>query len=407
MLSISPTTARRLAITKQRLAGPQPDGGKDGMLSVMRSLGCIQLDPINVVARNPLLVLWSRLGEYDLASLESLLWDDKHLFEYWAHAASIVLSEDFPLYQPRMVHFAVGDGRWHQRVQDWFEANNSLRQFILSEMGHRGPLYIDQIDYQGKVVDWESSGWTHSRNLSMMLTFLWERGEIMVTNRVGAGFGLKKQWGLAADHLPQWHGHELWTPAEVTYHAAQRALRSLGVGTAGHIVDHFIRGRYHGLEEALTRLQQENRIVPVEMVEDGRVWKGDWFIHSQDIPLLDKLQGSGWQPRTTLLSPFDNLYCDRQRSEQLFNFSYRSEIYVPEGKRQYGYYVMPLLHGDRLVGRLDPKLERKQKRLIINAVHWEPGTAVTAELTNELKHAVERLARFVGAADVTYAAPLT
>ncbi len=406
MLQITPTTARRLAINKQRLAGPQPDAGKEGMLSVMRSLGCVQLDPINVVARNPLLVLWSRLGGYELATLEALLWRDKMLFEYWAHAASIVLTDDFPLYQPRMVHFASGEGRWQKRVQDWFKANQSLRQYVLDEMEHRGPLYIDQLDFQGEVVDWESTGWTHSRNLPMMLTFLWERGEIMVTNRQGAGFGLRKQWGLAVDHLPQWNDHEAWTPAEVTYHAAQRALRSLGIGTAGQITNHFIRGRYDGLEGTLRRLLQEQLIMPVQLSESGQTWPGEWYIHAEDIPLLDQLQGGSWQPRTTLLSPFDNLHCDRTRAEQLFDFSYRSEIYVPKAKRQYGYYVMPILHGDRLVGRLDPKLDRKKKLLLINAVHWEPSTTMTAELINGLRSAVEGLAQFLGARDIAYESPL-
>ncbi|MCP4428612.1 MAG: hypothetical protein GY803_29350, partial [Chloroflexi bacterium] len=226
------------AVTSQKLSGPQ----ETAVLPLIHQINCLQIDPLNVVARSPLLVLWSRLGNYATTAFETLLWDEKSLFEYWAHAASIVLSDDYPLHQPRMVDYARGDSKWERKVQDWLEVNQPFRRYILDELAERGPLQANEME--NRIVEpWPSSGWTNNRNVTIMLTFLWERGEIMVSHRFGNGFGLKKQWALAERHLPQWAPHELWPQERVVYEAAQKSLRALGVGTAKHIENHFIRGR--------------------------------------------------------------------------------------------------------------------------------------------------------------------
>jgi len=400
--SISPQLARRLTVASQLLDGRPPAADKNAILSTIRRLGCVQLDPINVVARSPLLVLWSRLGHYSLADLESLLWEEKALFEYWAHAASIVLTGDFPLYLPRMRQFARGGGRWEKRVLNWIEANRPFRQAILRELAERGPLFTSEIESRNVVVPWQSGGWTNSRNITVMLAFLWEQGEIMVTRRQGRGFGLKKQWGLLAHHLPQWAGQKPWPERQVVTLAAQKALRALGVGTAAHIKHHFIRGRYPGLDDVLAELERDGLVLRVSVAEEGRSWPGPWYIHADHLPLLEQIESGEWQPRTTLLSPFDNLICDRQRTELLFDFSYRSEIYTPKAKRQYGYYVMPILHGDRLIGRIDPKLDRKQKVLHVHAIHLEPEVTVTAEMWRAIRQAITDLAHFLNAEAVEY-----
>src|SRR5207253_2015411 len=132
------------------------------------------------------------------------------------------------------------------------------------------------------------------------------------------------------------------------------------------------RGRYPGLDGALAELEAEGRIVRVRIAGEGRAWPGVWYVHADDLPLLDRLAAGEWQPRTTLLSPLDNLICDRARTEALFDFAFRMEIYVPRDQRRYGYYVLPILHGDRLIGRIDPAMDRAHGRLTINAVHAEP-----------------------------------
>ncbi|MCP4424240.1 MAG: hypothetical protein GY803_07110, partial [Chloroflexi bacterium] len=231
---------------------------------------------------------------------------------------------------------------------------------------------------------------------------LLELGEIMVSRRFGNGFGLKKQWALAERHLPQWADHELWPQERVVYEAAQKSLRALGVGTAKHIENHFIRKRYPGLVDVLAQLERDGRIHPISISENGQTLPGDYYIHDETLPLLEQLQAGDWQPRTTLLSPFDNLICDRKRAETLFNFHYRSEIYTPKAKRKYGYYVMPILHGEQLIGRIDPKLDRKTQTLHIYAIHAEPEMPQSLAVKEAITRAIEELAQFLGAKNIVY-----
>jgi uncharacterized protein YcaQ len=393
--------ARRLAIRAQGLERLPVTSDKAQMLSVIRQLGCLQIDPLNVVARSPLLVLWSRLGNYDVGDLESLLWEDRLLFEYWAHAASLVLVEDFPIFQQQMRNFGRGDGKWGRRVRDWMEINEPFRQYIMSEMAERGPLYAQEIEDRS-IEPWQSSGWTNTRNVSTMLGLMWEQGDITVTRRQGAGFGLKKQWGLLEQHMPDWRDVPRMSQGEVVRSAAQKSLKALGVATEKQIQNHYIRGGYPELAKVLEELRREGRIQRVTIGENGKQWSDDWYIHVDTLPDLDDLQNNGRQARTTLLSPFDNLIADRERTEWLFDFHYRSEIYTPKAKRKYGYYVLPILSGDRLIGRIDPKMDRKTKTLHVYAVHHEPGGTDSMEVARDIAGAVEQLGRFLGAKQIRY-----
>jgi hypothetical protein len=180
----------------------------------------------------------------------------------------------------------------------------------------------------------------------------------------------------------------------------QRSLRALGVARPSHIKQHFIRGSYPKLAEVLAELEADGRITRVNIQEDGKVWPSPWYIYTDDLPLLDRLEE--WKPRTTLLSPFDNLVSDRQRTEQLFGFKFRVEIYVPKHKRQHGYYVMPILHGDRLIGRIDPVMDRTRQRLTINAVYAEPDAPTTTETARQIAQAINELGSFLGAEEIVY-----
>lgn len=393
-LTLTPTQARRLAITRQRLAGPPPAPTRDGILELFRNLGCVQIDPIRAVERTQYLVLWSRVGNYNPAHLHTLLWDSRHLFEYWAHAASIVLTEDYQIHHHYMRRFAAGqvDSGWHQRVQDWLVENTGFREYVLARLHAEGPLAISQLEDRS-VRPWASDGWNQNRNLGQMLSFLWEQGDIMVAGRKG----IERLWGLTADHLPEWTPREPLPAREITRRAAQKSLRALGVGTAKHIANHFTRNRYPELDSVLAELVAAAEILPAQIAD----WPGRWYIHAADVPLLNTLaDDNGWQPRTTLLSPFDNLICDRDRTEQMWDFFFRIEIYVPPGKRQYGYYVLPILHGDRLIGRLDPRLDRKTHTLHINAVYAEP--AAPPDAGPAVAAAISELAQFLAARRIVF-----
>ncbi|MFN2142827.1 MAG: winged helix-turn-helix domain-containing protein [Candidatus Promineifilaceae bacterium] len=400
-ITITAKEARRLAISSQLLnkVPQQPD--EEAMMAVFRRLGCVQIDPINVVARSPLLVLWSRLGDGAPELLDRLMWQERRLFEYWAHAASIVLVEDFPIHHLQMVDFTRGESGWARRVRDWLDTNESFRQYIFSQLEQRGPLFASEIEDRA-VVPWESTGWTNTRNVSTMLGLLWEQGDITVTRREGDGFGLKKQWGLIEHHMPQWKDHEAISGESAVRQAALRSLKALGVATEKHINNHFIRGRYPGLTDVLEEMLADGRIRRVQIEANSHSWPGDWFIHGDSLTELAAVRDSAWPSRMVLLSPFDNLIADRERTEALFDFYYRTEIYTPRAKRQYGYYVLPVLYGDHLIGRIDPKMDRKTKTLHVHAVYKEPGAPRSHAVAAELNDLIVQLGRFLGAERVQY-----
>jgi len=397
MRSITPTIARRLVVSRQRLAGVYPQAGTAAMLDVIRDLGCLQLDPISAVSRSHTLVLRSRLGAYDRADLDRLLWQERSLFEFWAHAASIVLTEDYPVHAFQMNVWRESASAWGERVRLWVEQNAGLRQHILEEISAKGALPSSYFE-DSSVDSWYSSGWTSNRNVSQMLGHLWDTGVIMVANRKNN----HRYWDLAERCLPEWTPREPLPPHELTARAAQKSLRALGVGTAKHIQAHYTRSRYPELGAVLKTLEADGLIERIKIQDGGTEWSDTWYIHRADLPLLERLEAGDWQPRTTLLSPFDNLICDRNRTERLFDFNFRIEIYVPKVKRQYGYYVLPILHGDRLIGRIDPLVDRKQNTLTVNAVYAEPDAPDDRETARAVADSIQELAAFVGAKAIHY-----
>jgi uncharacterized protein YcaQ len=375
-------------VNKQGLAGPRPDD----LLPLVRELGCLQLDPISVVARSHQLVLWSRLGAYDTAELDRLLWEERSLFEYWAHAASIVLTENYPLHRLRMQDLRREGGYWSRRWE-WMKRNNAIRRNVLERLSERGPLPARELN-DPSIEPWESSGWTAGQTVERMLAFMWAQGEILVAARTTRG----RLWDLPERVLPRGvlEDAELSTQ-EIVRRAAQISLRALGVANPRQIADHFTRGWYPDLPAQLDQLETEGLVVQAEV--EGL--PGPWYVHADDVSALERLRAGDWEPRTTLLSPFDNLILGRERTEQLWDFEFRLEIYVPKAKRRYGYYVLPILHGERLVGRIDPTFDRKRRVLTLNAVYAEAGAPAAGRA---IRRAVGELAAFVGAEAIEYPA---
>jgi uncharacterized protein YcaQ len=181
--------------------------------------------------------------------------------------------------------------------------------------------------------------------------------------------------------------------------AAEISLRALGIGRASDIGRHFIAGKYQNLAAALLALEKKGRIMPLRVKDAEGSWPATWYVHTDDLALLSRIETGEWSPRTTLLSPFDNLIRDRARSRLMFGFDFKMEIYVPSLKRQYGYYTMPVLHEDRLVARVDPAFDRKLKRLSIRAISIEPGCE-DAGVAQSTREAIGQLGTFVGASAI-------
>jgi uncharacterized protein len=395
--TLDPALARRLAVSRQRLSDPPPAAaGPEAIMSVVSGLGSLQLDPISVVARSHQLVLWSRLGRYDPEDLEALLWRERRLFEYWTHAAAVVCTDDYPIHSLLMRRYP---SERHRKLREWLAANQALRRSILRQLRVAGPLPTRAIEDRS-ATDWRSSGWTAGRNVDRMLDLLWTQGRVLVAGRQGQ----QRVWDLAERVLPDWAPTRRPPEREVVRLAAQRSLRALGVATARDIDRHFTAYRYPGLDGVLAALERAGRIERVRVAGgDGGEHPGPWYVHADDLPLLERLRDGDWRPRTTLLSPFDNLLINRERTERLFGFHYRMEIYVPKAARRHGYYVLPVLHGDRLVGRVDPALDRRGGRLVVHALHAEPDAPASA--APAVARALAGLASFLGATGVDLRQP--
>ena len=391
------SAARRLNLVRQHLAGPRLRPTAAGLFRVVRDLGYVQLDPTSAVARSHLLVLWSRLGPFDPGILEPLLSRKRRLVEY---SALIVPSEDLSIYRVKMRRFATGASPWPRRVRTWMAHNRALRAYILTTIRRRGPLSSNELEDRA-AVPWPSTGWTSGRNVTRMLEFLHEAGKIMVAGR-RAG---QRLWDLAERVAPERVWRARLSDREATRRRTLNALAALGVATPAHLKACYVGPRAKDLTPVLSRLQAGGHIMQVRLVDDGATLPGTWWMRTADRALLRRLGSpDGWRPRTTLLSPFDNLIINRARTEQMFGFHYRMEIYVPKAERRYGYFAMPVLHGDRLIGRIDPRFDRARNTLLINALHLEPGARLTPKSGTAVAQAIESLARFLGASDITYAA---
>jgi uncharacterized protein YcaQ len=401
---LSLRTARRLAITAQRLAATP--WGADGtrprratapdIMAVARDLGCVQIDPTATIAKTQFLVLWSRLGAYDTALFRRLTEEQHLLFEYWAHAASYCLAEDFPIHSWYMRSCLEGSSAWATRVRGWLERNGEVAAEILAQLDHHGPLRSR--DFAGTAVGmWEPGGWNDGRDVSRVLELLSVRGDALVARRDGN----QKYWDLGERCLPTSVDRTELPTAEVVRRSARRALRALGVATQTQIGQHFTRGRYPGLRDELAALVASGEIVEVT-VEDTPA-RDRWYVDGDSLDLVDRIEAGDWRGRTTLLSPFDNLICDRARTLLLWDFDFKLEIYTPPAQRRWGFYVLPILHGDRLVGRIEPVLDRRTATLRVAAPQWENGVRPTAALVRGIDRALADLAAFVGATDVARA----
>jgi uncharacterized protein YcaQ len=351
-ITVSLAQARRIALRAQLL-----DGSAEDVLDVVRRLGFLQLDPTPRVAPSHLIVLWTRLGPFDLGELERLLWQERQLFDW---NAFIWPTEDFPLAKSRTLRYRRDVSVWHDRIREWLQANDAFRRYVMRELRARGPLRSVDLADRSRV-PWQSGGWTGNRNVAQMLAFLsLDDARVLVAGRENG----RRLWDIAERVLP---AALLRTrPASVRVYATRR-LQSLGIARPTYLP---------GLEGV--RVQVEG--IP-----------GEWIADAAALERMDERL----PPRTTLLSPFDRLIHDRDRTETLFGFRYRLEIYVPKAKREYGYFVLPILHGERLVGRLDPEFDRKANTLRIHRIWWEEGVHPVP-----LERPLRSLARFLGAGEV-------
>jgi uncharacterized protein YcaQ len=372
---VSRRRARQLAVTGQLLDAPRPGSIEE----VVRRLGEVQIDPTSAVARTEQLVLFSRLGpRFRVAELERLLWGERTLFEYWAH---IVPTADLPIHRISMRRYPHGTWKRREYVRGWLEANDAFVRYVIGELRRRGPLRARDLENRA-AEGWRTGGWNdEGQNVPMLLDILWLQGRVMIVGRDGQ----QRIWDLASRSLPRVPAR----PASViAADLVDRQLRARGLERLERIGTLF-DGPVPMRDAAIRRHLRDGLIVPVEV--EGL--PGRWVAHRD---LLD----TTFRGRTTLLSPFDDLISDRERTERLFDFRFRLEIYVPKAKREFGYFVLPILRGDRLIGRIDPLYDRKAGVLRVSALyaesHARPADGAAA------RHAIEELAAWLTATDIAW-----
>jgi uncharacterized protein YcaQ len=338
--------ARRIAVRAQLLDAPRPNE----LLPVVQQLTLLQIDPTAAVAPSADLVAWSRLGSaYQPAHLQQALEQDRTLFE---HNALVRPMSDLGL-----VLAGARTARSHERTATWIRDNDAFRRDILKLLRRSGPLSSRDIP-DTCVVPWASTGWTNNRNVTQMLEFLMMRGEVAIAGRIGR----ERLWDVPARVYPV----DVVVPSidEARRVRNERRLASLGIA------------------------RQKTTAMPIEPVDVGEAGepavvegtKGEWRVDPAAL-------GEDFAGRTALLSPFDRLVYDRTRAQELFDFEYTLEMYKPAAKRRWGYFALPILHGDRLVGKVDAIADRKASVLRVNAIHDDVkfSRALTKSVNAELE----------------------
>ena len=327
MTLVSTDEARRIAVRAQLL-----DGSATTILDTVRQLGFLQIDPISTVAPPQQLVLWSRLGPYDVAELDRLLWVEKALFEWNAYIWPI---ESLPLVLARMRRRRRSRHYAHERWgHEFLQRNARFKRYVLRELDRHGPMPSRDLEHESVPRPDEPHRWWGSREVTLMLEILHAYGVVAVAGRQGK----QRLWDLA----------ERWYPPAET----------MSVREADRVF-----------------AEQRVRALGVRLTKAG--WEAHPDVSSAEVP-----------ERATFLSPFDRLIHDRDRVEALFDFHYRLEMYVPPAKREYGYYVLPILVGDRLVGRIEPRFDLKTNTLEVLGAWGD---------TSRVDEALSSLASWLGA----------
>jgi uncharacterized protein YcaQ len=346
--------ARRIAVRAQLLDAPRPTD----LLDVVQRLTLLQIDPTAAIAPSADLVAWSRLGSsYQPGDLKQGLEQDRTLFE---HNALVRPMSDLGLY-------LAGEGRTaraHEGTRAWIRENDRFRRDILALLGRSGPLTSRDIP-DTCVVPWASTGWTNNRNVTRMLELLMMMGEVAIAGRVGR----ERLWDLPERVYPV--DAVIPSADEARRIKNDRRLASLGIARA------------------------KSTTMPLEPVDVGEAGepavvegtKGEWRVDPNAL-------GDDFEGRTALLSPFDRLVYDRVRAEELFDFEYTLEMYKPPAKRRWGYFALPVLHDDRLVGKVDAAADRKASVLRVHAIHED--VKFTRTMTKAVQTELQDLASWLG-----------
>ena len=384
---LSLNQARRLAVCAQLLDGRAtlPDG-KEGVAGAIERLGYVQIDTISVVERAHHQTLGARRPDYDPAILHELLAVDRRIFEYWGHAASYLPMDDFRYYLPRMRRSPTSE-----RGKTWMTQNGDIARLVLKRIEQEGPLASK--DFQSP--EGRKGGtWWDWKPTKIALEMLFTQGKLMIAARRN----FQRIYDLTERVLPKGIDVRLPDGSEVARFLVRRALGAHGVAREREIREHIHGANRAELSAALTGLVDAGEVVRVSVEGCDERERNAYALHET----LEQADETSEEWRCALLCPFDNLIIQRERTKWLFDFDYTLECYVPEKKRRYGYFVFPILFGDLLVGRLDPKADRKSRTLIIRKLLFEPSLERLNEMLPVFAQTLARFARFNGCETIVF-----
>jgi uncharacterized protein YcaQ len=376
-LRLSAAAARAVMVAAQGLATrPRKAAGKADVLSAIRRMGTLQIDTIHVVARSPYLVLWSRLGAYDPRWLEELLAEGA-LFEYWAHEASFLPIEDYALYRHRMID--PGGLGW-KYSHEWTMRNAAVMEHVLNRIREEGA--VRSADFERR--DGKKGGWWGWKPEKRALEMLFSRGEVMVARRER----FQRVYDLRERVHPSWDDTQLPSHETMARALALKAVAALGVTRARWVSDYFRMPRRQ-TADVVRALGAEGALLPVQVAG----WEDAGWVHPANLELIERAAEGKLRPKlVTFLSPFDPLVWDRERARTVFGFDYALECYTPAARRVYGYFTLPILRAGQLVGRMDAKAHRGERRFVVNVLHLEPNVKVTEALASDLSQALTECA---------------
>jgi uncharacterized protein len=373
MPEISNKEARHLMLASQGLTGNFFGNKKEGTLKAIEHLGYVQIDTISVVERAHHHTIWTRINDYKKSYLDELIEKDKTVFEYWSHAAAFLPMRDyrFSLYRKNM--YASGKLKWY--------FNKRATKFVYDRIAAEGPLQSKDFEEKKK-----KQGWWEWKESKQALEQLFMEGKLMVARRQG----FQKVYDLTERVLPK--GINTQAPDEKEYarYLVTKTIRANGLA-ANSEIGYLRRHAKTAIGKVLNEMEEEGLILPVKI-------KGidePLYTSQQNLDLAAQHKAS---KTVSILSPFDNCVIQRNRLKRIFGFDYTIECYLPEAKRQYGYFCLPILYGDNFAGRIDCKAERKEQVLYIKKVFYEKKA--DAKLKSELGKALKKFAVFNGCKEV-------
>jgi uncharacterized protein YcaQ len=386
-MTVYPLAAlRALALHTQLLdrpAGATPTPSLDSIYEVVNHLGAIQIDTLQMVARAHYLAVWSRHGTYDPSLFDQLFSRERKFFEGWYHAACYIPTHEYRYQMPRQRKARDGGHHWYG---DWIDepGNREMVAAVTGRIRAEGGLRTSDFDNP----DHKRGSWWDWKPAKVALEYAYSYGDLMIAERVK----FQRVYDLTGRVLPSWVDTTEPTDAERDRFWVERGAKALGACLPRNPGDYTWMG-----------VGKSRRIV-AELVKAGVLVeiRGETMtdvqpliVHRDNLPLLEQAaSGRNHPQRTTFLNPFDNFWWAQDRDEALWGFRHTIEAYVPAAKRIYGYYCLPILHKERLVGRLDPKLERKTGTLRIRALYLEPGVKADEELVSDVAGAMRDFMRF-------------